>query len=165
MGIRHLTCITVLACLCCLSVSCTKSKDYYEEYRQLPGESWDMDKPLTFAFDITDTAIPYRLNLNFRYTDAFPWQDIFLFLQSTLPDGSLSRDTLHCPLFEPDGRPMGNGHRVKELEVAYSLLRFPMPGHYTLHFSQGMRAKKVNGIISFGISLKKTGSENISSKP
>jgi gliding motility-associated lipoprotein GldH len=139
--------------------SCSVSNDF-EDHRMLKGESWDIDEPVTFSFDITDTTQPYLFGLDFRYTERFPWQDIFLFLQTTFPDGSISQDTLHCFLFEPDGKPVGKGNRIKELDTRYSFLRFPMTGHYTMRFTQGMRSEQVKGMVSFGISLKKKPSQS-----
>ena len=141
-------------CLCILLLSCSSSKDY-ENHLSLKGEKWDMKEVLPFDFDISDTAQSYVFGMDIRYTDAFPNQDLFLFLKTIFPDGSMSQDTLHCYLFEADGKPLGKGHRIKELTVDYSLLKFPIPGHYTMHFIQGMRTEKVEGIASFGISLKK----------
>ncbi|MCR5190259.1 MAG: gliding motility lipoprotein GldH [Bacteroidales bacterium] len=155
MNFRHLTIAVLGACLCCLFYSCTDPNDF-EEHHILENENWSMHDPITFAFDIADTSALYQFGMHFRYTDTFPWQDLFLFMQTTLPDGRLSQDTLHCFLFGPDGKPLGKGHRVKELKIGYSLLRFPMPGHYSLRFTQGMRAEKIRGIASIGISLKKT---------
>lgn len=139
---------------CCLVTACSNTMDF-EEHRTFKGESWSMGEPLSFEFDILDTAQPYMLGLDIRYTNDFPWQDLFLFLNTTLPDGSRSRDTLHCLLFTPDGKPVGKGSRIKELETGYSLVRFPLPGHYTLQYIHGMREAQVHGIVSFGMSLKK----------
>lgn len=144
-----------LCFLCGLLLGCS-SPGEYESHLSLKGEKWHMDEALPFDFDISDTAQPYVFGMDIRYTDAFPNQDLFLFLKTTFPDGSMSQDTLHCYLFEADGKPLGKGHRIKELTVDYSLLRFPMPGHYTMRFVQGMRTEEVEGIASFGISLKKT---------
>ena len=155
MNIRRLAPAFLGTCLCLILISCTDKNDF-EAHQTLKNETWDMNAPITFTFDITDTSAPYQLGMHFRYTDDFPWQDIFLFLKTTLPDGRLSQDTLHCILFGPDGKPLGKGHRVKELEIGYSLLKFPMSGRYTLSFIQGMREEKVRGIASFGMSLKKT---------
>ncbi|MBO4282485.1 MAG: gliding motility lipoprotein GldH [Bacteroidales bacterium] len=138
-----------------LFFSCTASCDY-EEHVSFQGEAWDIGDEPVFVFEIKDTSTPYALGLNFRYTDTFPYQDIYLFLQTTFPDGSGSQDTLHCFLFEADGKPLGKGRRVKELDVPYSLLRFPMPGKYTLRYTQGLRTDRLKGVASFGMSLKKT---------
>lgn len=143
-----------LCFLCGLLIGCSSPKEY-EEHRPLKGEKWNMENILPFDFDIRDTAQAYTFGIDIRYTEAFPNQDLFLFLNTIFPDGSTSRDTLHCYLFEADGKPIGKGHRIKELAIDYSLLKFPMPGHYTMHFVQGMRAEEVEGIASFGISLKK----------
>lgn len=143
-----------LCCLCGLLLGCSSPKDY-ENHLPLKGEKWNMEEVLPFDFDISDTAQPYVFGMDIRYTDAFPNQDLFLFLKTIFPDGSMSQDTLHCYLFEDDGKPLGKGHRIKELTVDYSLLKFPMPGHYTMHFVQGMRTEEVEGIASFGISLQK----------
>ncbi len=149
--------VFLLACgmLC---FSCGSSYDYEAHY-PLKGEAWNMEDQPAFVFEIKDTSTPYAFKLNFRYTDLFPYQDIFLFLQTTFPDGSCSQDTLHCFLFEADGKPLGKGQRIKELEVNYSLLRFPMPGKYAMRFTQGLRTDKVKGVASFGMALKKTAIE------
>lgn len=140
--------------LCLLLQACSSPKEY-ENHLSLKGEKWKVDNVLPFDFDVSDTAQAYAFGMDIRYTNAFPTQDLFLFLKTIFPDGSTSQDTLHCYLFEADGKPLGKGHRIKELTIDYSLIKFPMPGHYTMHFVQGMRMDEVEGIASFGISLQK----------
>ena len=159
MNIRRLAHAMTYCCLLFMLAACSSDKEY-ENHQTLEDESWSITDPVTFSFDIQDTTVPYLFGLDFRYTDSYPWQDIFLFMETTVPDGSLSQDTLHCNLFEADGKPLGKGHRIKELEVGYSLVRFPQPGHYTLRFTHGMRTETVKGIVSFGMSLKKTETAN-----
>ena len=132
---------------------CGPSTDKYERHIALEGEMWEMHQMLPFEFNVSDTLAPYQLSLNFRYTEDYPYQDIFLFLQTTLPDGSCAKDTLHADLFTSEGKPLGKGHRVKELEIPYGLLQFPKQGKYVMHYLQAMREDSLQGITSFGIRL------------
>ncbi len=135
--------------------ACSSPDKIYEEHFPLKGEVWEVEKMLPFEFTIDDTVSPYRFGLNFRYTENYPYQDIYLFLQTTFPDGKLSYDTLHCDLFSPEGEALGKGHRIKELETNYSLLKFPMKGKYVMRYIQAMRTDTLEGVESFGISLSK----------
>lgn len=138
-----------------LLFSCQFKSDYYENHFELESETWELHQMLPFEFYIRDSATPYQLSLIFRYTDDFPYQDIYLFLQTTFPDGSCSEDTLHANLFTPEGKPLGEGHRIKELDMQYGLLQFPQKGKYVMRFIHAMRTDSLQGVSSFGISLKK----------
>ena len=142
-------------CLLLFLASCTSGPERYEHHLDLEDEVWEVHQMLPFEFQIPDSLSPYLLSLHFRYTEEYPYQDIFLFLQTTVPDGSRSQDTLHADLFSPEGKPLGKGHRVKEITIPYSLLQFPRQGKYVMRYLQGMRTDSLRGVVSFGVSLER----------
>lgn len=150
--------------ICLLTAGCSTRENEYENYFSFKGGKWTTNMAIPFEFCVDDTVHPYAFGLNFRYTTRFPYQDIYLFLQTTFPNGSKSIDTLHCELFTPEGEPVGKGHRIKELKINYSYLKFPVRGKYIMHFTQAMRTDSLEGIESFGMNLIKQESvQNIKS--
>ena len=143
----------ICAGLLLLVCGCRFQSDGYRHHVSLENEMWSLHQTLPFEFEIRDTVSPYQLSLYFRYTDDYPYQDVYLFLQTTFPDGNYSEDTLHADLFTSEGKPLGKGHRVKELDVPYGLLKFPQKGKYVMRFIHAMRTDTLQGVCSFGISL------------
>ena len=154
-GIGKITHVVIWLSLLLHGASCTSEPDRYEHHLDLADEVWEVHQMLPFEFQIPDSLSPYLLTLHFRYTEEYPYQDIYLFLQTTFPDGSRSQDTLHANLFAPDGRPLGKGHRVKEIAIPYSLLQFPQQGRYVMRYLHGMRMDSLQGMVSFGVSLER----------
>ena len=131
-------------------------KDFlYHENMAVEGEVWTAENQLPFRFSIADTAAVYEIGLNVRYTLDFPNQNLYVFLRTAFPNGTLACDTVSITLFAMDGTPYGKGKRIKELDVPIAKIRFPMSGQYCIHLEQGMRTEALEGIASMGLYIMK----------
>ena len=71
-----------------VATSCARN-DIYFEYRPVDPEAWSMDSVCTFAVEVHDTAPAYDLYLYTRNTPAYPYQNLWLFLNELSPDSTL----------------------------------------------------------------------------
>jgi gliding motility-associated lipoprotein GldH len=135
-----------------LFVAC--SDEYvFQDHKVIPNEKWKADNDLTFVLTISDTTTSYRLGFTIRYNDKYAYQNLYMFLKTTLPNGKQVIDTVSCDLFEQDGNPLGKGNRIKERSVIYGTLNFPMVGKYTMKVIHAMRKDTLDGINSIGMFL------------
>ena len=75
----------VLACML-LFVAC--SDEYvFQDHKVIPNEKWKADNDLTFVLTISDTTTSYRLGFTIRYNDKYAYQNLYMFLKTTLPNG------------------------------------------------------------------------------
>lgn len=147
--------INILGCLVFLLlfvVACSDEYTYYDN-KTIPNEKWKADNPLTFVLNIDDTTTKYNLGFTLRYNENYAYQNLYLFLKTSLPNGKQIVDTVSCDLFQPDGEPLGKGNRIKEWNVIYGTLSFPLKGKYTMKVIHAMRTDPLTGINSVGLFL------------
>jgi gliding motility-associated lipoprotein GldH len=91
-----------------------------------------------------------------RNTTDYPFQNLYLFFTTQLPDSAVFTDTLNCILCDAYGRWKGTGSgRIKTNRfLLKSKVRFPQKGTYIFSAQQAMREENINGIINFGITLQ-----------
>jgi len=134
--------------------SCENSDYFFRENLSFKGESWAVQDKIPFQFEISDTSKTYKIGFNIRYTNAYPQQNLYVFLHTVLPDGMHMHDTISVDLFSIEGNPLGKGHRVIELQTYFSRVRFPMMGEYTITLEQAMRLDTLQGVISMGLCIR-----------
>lgn len=141
--------LTVLA-------ACSQGK-IYDEYRELPNEGWSKSVIGKFQVDIKEAGIPYNVLINIRHTDGYPYQNFWMFVSTTTPDGVTTKDTVECYLADNRGKWLGSGlSSVYNMPVLFKANKtFPKAGQYTFTISQGMRDDLLKGISDVGIEIEK----------
>ncbi len=146
-----------LAAFLLLLTSCGE-KPYHEEYIKLDQKGWYADSLARFTVEIDDTLSAYKVILNFRGNNDYPYSNLYLFrsIQSDL--GLEYSDTANFILADPYGRWLGEGlGELKSFERMYRRrpLRFNKTGIYTFELKQAMRDEPLIGLEDIGISIYK----------
>jgi gliding motility-associated lipoprotein GldH len=158
INIITLSFIAGLAMLFCLT-SCDP-KRVFEENKQLANNNWDQNSPLVFLVNISDTLQKHNVYINVRNAGFYGFSNLFLFINTRMPQGQLERDTVECTLASPDGRWLGEGlgdiwdNRI----LLKKDVRFPQTGEYRFELIQAMRINPLPGIMDAGIRIEKSGS-------
>jgi len=137
-------------------VSCD-SRRVFEENRAIGNGKWKTKEKICFEVSIKDTSIAYNVYLNVRNVMDFPYSNLFLFLQTSFPDGRIARDTLECMLADFDGRWLGSG--IGSVKFNKFLLQkgvyFHEKGIYRFELEQAMRVNELNGIMDIGLRIER----------
>src|SRR5947207_1785656 len=94
--------IVLFAILLVALTSCDK-KRIYEKNTEIQDMSWDKNNILKFDVDITDTVTPSNIYINVRNASQYPFSNLFLFLDTKIPDGRVARDTVEVTLADEKG--------------------------------------------------------------
>ena len=133
------------------------SKRIFEENKTIANNVWaQSDKP-GFPFTITDTVAAYNIYLNVRNAGWYPFSNIFVFVSTRLPDGTLTRDTAEITLADKEGKWLGDGlGDIWDNQVLFKKdFRFSKAGDYYVELEQAMRVKLLPGIMDAGIRIEK----------
>ena len=134
----------------------------FEENNKLDNNNWDKDKPLVFLAKISDTIHPHNVYLNIRNAGIYPFSNIFMFINTHLPQGQLFRDTIEIMLQSPEGKWMGDGlGDIWDNRILFKPnVRFPQSGEYRFELYQAMRVNPLPGIMDAGIRIEKAKMKN-----
>jgi gliding motility-associated lipoprotein GldH len=144
-----------------LLASCTRPAPQYQDHFNIPGTSWSSSFRPEFKFDIQDTQAAYQLFLLIRHTDAYPFSNIWINMDSRGPkDTSFSKLRVEVPLAATNGRWLGRGMgELWEQRVAINSLQnpafFPHSGRYTVRLTQDMRRDPLPEILTIGFRVEK----------
>lgn len=154
MSIKPIQYILVLAVL--LLTACDGTV-YYSEYGDVDENGWKSTDSVCFDVQVDDTTHLFNLLAEVRNNVDYPYSNLFLFVNLTLPDGSVAPcDTLEIPLADAMGKWQGK-HSGRYVDSRFRLnqkerpIRFPMMGNYHFAITNGMRDDAINGISHVGL--------------
>ena len=137
-----------------LNIAC-HSTAVFEQYKELPKESWNKDSIIEITANIPDSGL-YRLTLCLRHTTDYEMANLWCFISTHSQGTQLVKDTLNIKVAETDGRWLGKGNNVKQLEQILHKNPLLLPkGEVIFKIEQGMRIDNMNGIKNVGIKVEK----------
>lgn len=128
----------------------------YNGYVNLPHEQWHADSLACFRIPVTDTLTFYNLYVNIRNTTDYPFQNLYLFIDITAPNGASVRDTFECYLANDHGKWLGSGRgKFRDNRFLYRKnVRFGAEGDYTVTLQQAMRVEQLKGVSEVGFRVE-----------
>lgn len=138
--------------LCLLSFSvlliACKQNIIYDSAITLPISGWHTDSACSFEVNVTDTVSTYDLFVYVRHTDKYPFQNMWLTVNS---------DTIEFYLANQYGKWLGNNKgRLTEMPVIYQTdYSFPHSGVYTFDIRQIMRDDVLRGVNDVILKVQK----------
>ena len=140
-----------------LFFSSCDSNRIFEENQTIPENEWGSDNILKFNVEVVDTVSPTNFYVNVRNSDGYPYNNLFLFIKTTFPNGKVSKDTLECVLADEKGKWLGSGMGdIYDNQIPFKRnVHFPIKGKYTFEIQQGMRADKIPLIMDVGLRIEK----------
>ena len=128
----------------------------FEENAEIPGNTWSSNNPIKFEVNIVDTIIPANFYINIRNADGYPYNNLFLFIKTTFPDGKMSNDTLECVLADENGKWLGSGMGdIYDNQIPFKKnVLFPEAGKYTFELQHGMRSDLIPLVMDVGLRIE-----------
>ena len=141
--------LTMLAYSCSNTVILDSNKEFVYE-------RWSVDDVFETTFDISDTINNYNFFITIRNSDEYPYQNVFVFLTTSFPNGKTKLDTINCPLANRQGKWLGKGFGgVYDNRILYmARKRFPLEGKYKIRIEQAMRDEELFGVMDVGVRIE-----------
>lgn len=135
--------------------SCKKPA-LFDKHLELEGENWSTKQKPQFLVTIEDTLQNTDVYINLRNLSCYPYSNIFLFINTTFPNGKQARDTLECLLADEKGNWLGDGlGDIWDNRILFKKnVRFPQKGVYTFEFEQAMRLNPLPCISDVGLRIE-----------
>lgn len=129
----------------------------YEENVRISEDGWRHSDRARFEVEITDTVSACDIYINVRNNSKFKYMELWLFIDSYLPQGDTMRDTMKIMLADHYGKWLGHGlgdkydNRILFRENVY----FPVSGTYIFEYEQAMREEPLTGIDDIGLRIER----------
>ncbi|MFA6367691.1 MAG: gliding motility lipoprotein GldH [Bacteroidales bacterium] len=129
----------------------------YDESKKVDPKGWNINDRVEFEVEIKDTVKFYDFAINLRNTTNYPNSNIFFFIKTIYPDGSITKsDTVECYLAYMDGSWTGKGSgRIKDNRFWFTQrVVFPQKGVYKFEIQQATRDTNLVGISDVGLHIE-----------
>ena len=145
------TCASVLT----LFSSCGDAA-YFEALHSFDDERWDKTDTAFFELEVDDTKADYEFSLSLRTTTEYEFSNLWVYIESTAPDGSTSKVAQQLPLARPDGSWIGNvSGTIVQTEVKFAAKVFPLKGDYSFKLMNATQQKSIDHVLDVGLTIRK----------
>ena len=143
--------------LAILILSACDSNRVYEQNIEIPNGIWNSKNKAKFEVDIADTLTPHNFYINVRNAGAYPYSNLFLFLETEFPDKVYALDTIECLLADNSGRWLGDGSGdIWDNRILFKKgVRFRKAGKYIFTLEQAMRVENLPMVMDVGVRIEK----------
>lgn len=128
----------------------------YDQNREVGENGWYKNDAARFDVEIDDTLATYDYYINIRHTVDYRYSNLYVFMNTTYPNGNIGRDTVEFVLADKAGKWFGKGWgEVKDISVPIVKgMKFPLKGSYTFQIQQAMRVDSLKEINDIGIRIE-----------
>jgi gliding motility-associated lipoprotein GldH len=147
--------LAALVSLACCIFSCANDR-LFDNVQKISHSGWDKSDAKKFTISISDTAAAYDILLHLRNKTTYSSSNLWLFVNTTAPNGNHITDTLEFTLADPSGKWLGKGlGSINSMLIPFKMnIRFPFRGIYTFEFRQAMREDVLEGITDIGLRVQ-----------
>lgn len=140
-----------------LSLISCGSDAFYEESHVVDDQIWNAADVANFSFVIQDTLATYNMYLDIKHLTDYPFQNLYVLLHSSFPNGRSISEQHSLELQEKGGTWMGECKR-NSCELRFILrenMRFDELGPHGLSVEQYTRKTTLLGVKSISLVLEK----------
>lgn len=142
-------------CLFFLAVSCGEVP-HYEKVYSFENRVWAQDVKLSYPVEVTDINAKYNFTLSLRVSTDYKYNNLWVFLKTTSPDGTEAREPFEIKITNPDGSWVGNRTgSVVETPLVFKERQLPLAGTYTFVLEQGITTSTVDNVLDLGFKVEK----------
>lgn len=129
----------------------------YHVFQSLPTEGWQRKDTLCFSAEIPDSLTYYKLSVEIRNRNNYPYQNISLSVSYDTPDvQALPADTLQFTLADKEGIWKGDGWGgLYQSAFPAGSVRIGKPGIYLFKIAYILPDETLRGINDIGIRLER----------
>jgi gliding motility-associated lipoprotein GldH len=134
-------------------VSCDETLTYEKSY-SFENKEWNQNVKPSFTIDIKDADKEYDFVLTLRTTTEYKYSNLWVYLNTTTPDGKKVREPFEIKTTNPDGTWIGKKTgTIVEHAIYFKRRKFPSKGKYVFVIEQGITDSKVDEVLDVGLQL------------
>lgn len=134
--------------------SCGK-RAIYDQVYDFGDKSWDKEDTAVFHVDIEDTIQQHNFLLSLRTTKEYLYSNLWVYIEITSPDGSVSKVAEKLPIANPDGSWIGkvSGTLVTN-EIYFDSKVFPLKGKYIFKITNATQEASISDVLDVGLRIE-----------
>lgn len=131
-------------------------KPLFEKVYSFEDRVWTLDQKPEFSLEVTDTTALYDISLTLRTTTDYKFNNLWVFLKTTLPDGQSERLPFQIRISNEDGSWIGNKTgSVVETSLDFPARKLPVKGKYSFIVEQAVTQSQIDEVLDIGLRVNK----------
>lgn len=133
--------------------ACTETPTYEKSYA-FENKVWEQNVKPSFTIDIKDIEKEYDFILTLRTTTDYKYSNLWIYLNTTTPDGKKAREPFEIKTTNPDGSWIGKKTgTIVEHSLYFKRRKLPAKGKYVFVLEQGITDSKVDQVLDVGLQV------------
>lgn len=126
----------------------------YQKSYTFEKAEWEQNVKPSYTVDIKDTVKVYDFTLTLRTTTDYKFSNLWIYLNTTAPDGKKSREAFEIQITNPDGSWSGKKTgTIVENNLIFKRKKIPLKGKYVFVLEQGITASKIDQVLDVGLTV------------
>ena len=146
---------SIFICILLVSLFSCNDAPFYTKSYSFKNNSWERNVKPKFIVDIKDTTLLYDFIVTLRTTTSYKYNNLWIFFNTTLPNGSPVREPIEIKTCYPDGSWIGKktGSMVEHIKI-FKRKKMPSPGKYKFVLEQGITEKLIDEVVDISFEVK-----------
>lgn len=131
--------------------SCVEAPTFEKSY-VFEDEQWDQKVKPSFTLEIKDIEKEYDFVLTVRTTTDYKYSNLWIYWNTTTPDGEKAREPFEIKITNPDGSWVGKKTgTIVENSLYFKRRKMPVKGKYVFVLEQGITSSKIDEILDVSL--------------
>ncbi|MDX2359513.1 MAG: gliding motility lipoprotein GldH [Crocinitomicaceae bacterium] len=127
----------------------------YEKVYSFDDMKWDQEVKLEYPVKIESVEEEYDFTLFLRTTTDYKYNNLWVFMKTETPDGSIAREPFEIVITNPDGSWVGTKTgTIVETSLYFMRRKLPEVGTYTFTLEQGITESEIDEVLDLGFRVE-----------
>ncbi|HLV42824.1 MAG TPA: gliding motility lipoprotein GldH [Brumimicrobium sp.] len=128
---------------------------FYDQVYSFDDKTWDKEDTAVFKVDVQDSVINRDFILSLRTTTGYLYDNLWIYIMVTAPDGTTSKVAQQIPLARPDGSWIGRvSGTLVESRLRFDSKPFPIKGEYVFKVCNATQEESVPYVMDIGLRIE-----------
>lgn len=134
-------------------VSCDNDATYKKTYA-FKNKEWQQKVKPSFVFEVKDSTKVYDFALTIRTTADYKFSNLWLYWNTTTPQGEKAREPFEIKIADPEGRWVGKKTgTLVENTLYFKRRKMPTNGKYVFTLEQGITNTSLDQLLDVTLSI------------
>ena len=139
-----------------LLFSCSE-EPMYEEVVSFDNREWQLDEKPEYTVEVKDASKVYDFTLSLRTTTDYQYSNLWVFMKTITPDGTVAREPFEIVITNDDGSWVGEkSGSVVTTPLYFRSRKLPIKGKYTFIIEQGITESKVDEVLDLSFRVEES---------
>jgi gliding motility-associated lipoprotein GldH len=146
--------LLIFALILFVGVSCEKTPTYEKAYA-FENNEWKQNVKPAFSVAIKDATKEYDFTITLRTTTGYKYSNLWIYLNTTTPDGEKAREPFEIPITNPDGSWIGKKTgTIVEHSLNFKRRKLPKAGKYMFMLEQGITEAEIDQVLDISLRVE-----------